>query len=102
MEPMAPMGASLTAVAVDGGGGNGIVPAAVDNNNDTMALAALASLTNGSSSAAAMAIIVIDCVAAVDATATILLSVLTAVQRRHRSHCHQPSLQSITGAMAVI
>ncbi len=33
MEPTAPMGALLTAVAVDGNGGNGIVAATVDNNN---------------------------------------------------------------------
>ena len=37
MEPMAPMGASSTAVAVDGGGSNGIVPATIDNNDNTMA-----------------------------------------------------------------
>jgi hypothetical protein len=33
MEPMAPMAASLTAVAVDGGGGDGVVAAAIDDNN---------------------------------------------------------------------
>jgi hypothetical protein len=33
MEPMAPMAASLTAVAVDGSGSDGVVAAAVDDNN---------------------------------------------------------------------
>ncbi len=33
MEPMAPMAASLTAVAVDGGGGDGDVATAINDNN---------------------------------------------------------------------
>ncbi len=79
MEPMAPIGASLTAVAVDGGGGNDIVPATVDDNDDTMAVVVMASLINGSGGAAAMAFVGIDCAAAVDAATTIVLSSLTAV-----------------------
>ena len=81
MEPMAPMGASSPAGAVDGGGSNGIVPATIDNNDNTMALATIASLTDGGGSAAAMAVIVIDCAAAVDAAATILLSLLTVLAK---------------------
>ena len=54
MEPMAPMGVSSTAVAVDGGGGNGFVPTAINGNDNTMALVAMAPLTNGGSGMAAI------------------------------------------------
>ncbi len=94
MEPMAPIGASLMAVAVDGGGGNGIVPATVNNNNDTMAVAVMASLINGSGGAAAMAFVGINCAAAVDAAATIVLSSLTAV-------ANMPSLPLSSTVVAV-
>ena len=81
MEPTALMGASSTAVAVDGGDGNVIVPVTIDENYNIMASAAMASLTDGSGGAAAMAVIVIDCAVVVDAAATILLSLLTAVAK---------------------
>ncbi len=80
MEPMAPMGVSLTAVAVDGSGGNSAVPATLDDNDDTMASVAMVSLTNGGG-AVAMVVIVINCAAAVDAATAILLSLLTAVAK---------------------
>ena len=67
-EPTVPVGASLKAVAVDGGGGNGVVPATIDDNDNTMALLTMASSTN-SGDASAMAVIVINCAAAVDAAA---------------------------------
>ena len=81
MEPMAPMGASLMAVAVDGGGSNGVLPATVKDNNETMASAVMVSLTDGGGGTAAMAVIVTNCVVAVDAAATILLLLLTVVAK---------------------
>ena len=51
MEPTVPIGASSTAVAIDGSGGDGVVSAAVDNNDDTMASAVMASSTNSGGAA---------------------------------------------------
>jgi hypothetical protein len=93
MEPTAPMAASLTAEAVDGGGRDGVLAAVVNNSNglhrQRWCLQSIA--------AAAMDVVVINCAAAFDAAATILLpslmsaakTPLTAAAVDIDRHCHR-------------